>query len=73
MLREAQLANGGQYRGPVGGRIVAEVMIGLLAADPSSYLNRRPRWQPTFGASGGEYQITDFLRFARVDPDSRGQ
>ena len=73
VLREAQLANGGQYLGPVGGRIVAEVMIGLLAADPSSYLNRRPRWQPTLGASGGDYQITDFLRFARVDPDSRGQ
>ena len=73
VLREAQLASGGQYLGPVGGRIVAEVMIGLLAADPSSYLNRRPRWQPTLGASGGDYQITDFLRFARVDPDSRGQ
>jgi hypothetical protein len=73
VLREAQLVNGGEYLGPVGGRIVAEVMIGLLAADPSSYLNRNPRWQPHFGGSGSDYQLTNFLHFAGVDPDSRGQ
>jgi hypothetical protein len=73
VLREAQLANAGQFLGPVGGRIVAEVMLGLLRADPTSYLHQQPRWQPTLGASGGTYAITDFLRFAGVDPDSRGQ
>jgi hypothetical protein len=73
VLREAQLVNAGQYLGPVGGRIVAEVMIGLLRADPVSYLTTNPRWQPTLGATGPDYQITDFLRFAGVDPDSRGQ
>jgi Animal haem peroxidase len=73
VLREAQLVNDGQFLGPVGGRIVAEVMLGLLRADPTSYLNVAPRWQPRFGASGGDYQVADFLRFAGVDPASRGQ
>jgi hypothetical protein len=73
VLREAQLVNGGQYLGPVGGRIVAEVMLGLLLADPTSYLMAQPGWQPHLGGAGSGYQIADFLRFAGVDPDSRGQ
>lgn len=73
VLREAELVNAGQFLGPVGGRIVAEVMLGLLQADPSSYLNQQPRWHPHLGATGGDYQIADFLRFAGVDPESRGQ
>ena len=73
VLREAQLVNGGQFLGPVGGRIVAEVMLGLLRADPGSYLSQQPQWQPTLGSTGGTYAITDFLRYAGVDPDSRGQ
>jgi hypothetical protein len=73
VLREAKLVNGGQFLGPVGGRIVAEVLLGLMLADPTSYLREKPRWTPTLGGSGGDYQIADFLRFAGVDPDSRGQ
>ena len=64
--------NGGQYLGPVGGRIVAEVMIGLLRADPTSYLTQQPHWQPS-RRRRRPYAIADFLRFAGVDPDSRGQ
>jgi len=73
VLREAQLVNGGQFLGPVGGQIVAEAMLNLLLADPTSYLIRQPGWQPHLGAAGPGYQITDFLRFAGVDPASRGQ
>jgi hypothetical protein len=73
VLREAQLVNGGQFLGPVGGRIVAEVMLGLLLADPTSYLSGQPHWQPHLGATGSDYQIADFLRFAGVDPATRGQ
>ena len=73
VLREAQLVNGGQFLGPVGGRIVAEVLLGLLLADPTSYLRRQPQWQPHLGAQGSGYGIADFLRFAGVDPVSRGQ
>ena len=73
VLREAQLVNDGQFLGPVGGRIVAETMLGLLRADPGSYLTQQPGWTPSLGAAGGTYTLADFLRFAGVDPDSRGQ
>lgn len=32
--------------GPVGGRIVAETFIGLLLADPHSFLSQAPHWTP---------------------------
>lgn len=73
VLREAQLIHGGRFLGPVGGRIVAEVLLGLLQSDPASFLNARRRWHPTLGRGAGEYEVADFLRFAGVDPDSRGQ
>ena len=53
MLKEAELIEDGLHLGPVGGRIVAEVIIGLLQSDPDSYLSYDPRWRPTLpGASG---------------------
>lgn len=73
VMREAEVVNAGRFLGPVGGRIVAETMIGLLRAHPDSYLFTRPSFSPMLGARpGAEYEISDFLRFARVDPDSRG-
>lgn len=75
VLKEAELLADGQRLGPVGGRIVAEVFIGLLALDLSSYLSTRPRWRPTLptrsGAVTGDFTMVDFLTFAGVDPDSR--
>ena len=41
---------GGLHLGPVGGRIVAETLIGLLRADPTSYLTVHPRFKPFLGA-----------------------
>ena len=73
VLREAMLVNGGGFLGPVGGRIVAEVLLGLLQADPTSYLSAQPDWQPTLGAGPGTYTMANFLTFAGVDPTSRGQ
>ena len=35
--------------GPVGGRIVGEVLIGLLLGDRDSFLSMEPGWQPLFG------------------------
>ncbi|MBS0374596.1 MAG: heme peroxidase [Proteobacteria bacterium] len=35
--------------GPVGGRIVAEVLVGLVLGDQNSFLNQAPRWQPALG------------------------
>jgi hypothetical protein len=75
VLEEAASAEGGRHLGPVGGRIVAEVVVGLLQLDPTSYLNVRPDWRPTLPsqAGRGQFQLVDLLAFAGVDPTSRGQ
>lgn len=70
VLKEAGVTADGLHLGPVGGRIVAEVLVGLLRADPTSYLALEPGWTPTFG-SGGMFRMVDFLTFAGVDPTSR--
>lgn len=49
ILAEAKVATGGLTLGPVGGRIVAETLIGLLRADPTSYLSVYPRFTPFLG------------------------
>jgi hypothetical protein len=65
VLREAELAaqSGGQL-GPVGARIVAEVCVRLLEADPESLLHR-PRWSPTV-TNGGHFTLREFLEYARM-------
>lgn len=68
LLREADLLHNGRQLGPVGGRIVAETLIGLLQADPASYLSMYPRWEPTIGGVGREFGIGDLLRYAGVVP-----
>jgi hypothetical protein len=47
--------------GPVGGRIVAEVFLGLLSGDSDSMLGLNPNWQPV---SGPDYALKDFVRYA---------
>ena len=67
ILREAEMRHNGEYLGAVGGRIVAEVLIGLLVADPTSYLNAQTEWLPTLpGATAGDFTMVDLLRFAGV-------
>jgi hypothetical protein len=73
VLREAEVMAGGLTLGPVGGRIVAEVLVGLVESDPGSYLVQQPRWTPTLTSAGAGFRMTDFLTFAGVDPASRGQ
>jgi hypothetical protein len=73
VLKEAEVIADGLQLGPVGGRIVAEVFIGLLQTDPGSYLATNPRWQPTLPSRSGTFRTSDFLTFAGVDPRSRGQ
>lgn len=76
ILKEAQVVENGNRLGPVGARIVAELFIGLLQLDPQSYLKTQPNWTPTLPAQGGtaeSFRMIDFLRFAGVDPSSRGQ
>ena len=77
VLREAHLMSGGLHLGPIGGRIVGEVFVGLLQLDRDSYLAAQPDWRPRLprrsGRVTGEFSMVDFLAFARVDPASRGQ
>jgi hypothetical protein len=65
VLREADVMTGGQHLGPVGGRIVAEVIIGLITGDRQSYLRQDPDWTPTYG-TGGSFEATDLLGAAGV-------
>jgi hypothetical protein len=73
VLAEAELLADGLRLGPVGGRIVGEVILGLIEEDPDSYLAREPSWRPTVPTRGPDFRMTDFLTYAGVDPASRGQ
>jgi len=71
ILREAEVQNGGKHLGAVGGRIVAEVFIGLLQGDIKSYINVKPKWKPV--AQGvktpNQFGLADLLRIAGTDVD----
>src|SRR3712207_4305694 len=63
ILKEAELL-GGHRLGPVGGTIVAEVILGLLAFDKASYFTTNPGFNP-----GANYAMGDFLLWAdAIDP-----
>jgi Animal haem peroxidase len=48
--------------GPVGGRIVGEVFVGLMLADSHSYLRQHPHFQPLSGLrNNGKFMIGDLL------------
>ncbi|HEX9336576.1 MAG TPA: hypothetical protein VF892_11850, partial [Pseudonocardiaceae bacterium] len=66
LLKEAQTLGHGRRMGPVGTRIVAETLIGLLDADPSSYRSAYPKWRPTLRNAHGDFGIADLLRVAGV-------
>jgi hypothetical protein len=67
VLREAEVVGKGRRLGPTGGRIVAEVLVGLLKGDPSSFLRQEPAWKPDLpSAEPGRFTMTDLLRFAGV-------
>ena len=46
ILREAAVRAGGHRLGPVGGRIVGEVLVGLLDLDPASVRHAPSDWKP---------------------------
>jgi hypothetical protein len=66
MLREAEKCEQGKRLGPVGGRIVAEVFLGVLEGDRHSYLRADPDWKPFLGKTEGEFYIGDLLKVAGV-------
>lgn len=60
ILAESKIVHDGKKLGPVGSRIVAEVIGGLLAADSTSYIRRG------FVPDGGSYRVQDLLKDAGV-------
>jgi hypothetical protein len=70
VLKEAEIVEKGLHLGPVGGRIVGEVIIGLLQLDRDSYLADNPDWRPSLpqrsGQVTGDFRMVDFLTFAGV-------
>ncbi len=48
VLREADVRRGGNRLGPVGARIVGDVLVGLLDLDPTSVRKAPDDWEPTF-------------------------
>jgi len=61
VLRDSSARHGGDRLGAVGGRIVAEVLHGVILADPESYLALDPAWTPTLPARGSRFGIADIL------------
>ena len=52
--------------GPVGGRIVAETLVGLVMADKgNSYLTVDPNWKPTLlNSTTGTFGVADLVKYA---------
>ena len=52
--------------GALGGRIVAEVFLGMLFGDPDSFLRADPEWVPTIAgaAAEGEFRLRDVVAYA---------
>lgn len=57
----------GEGLGPVGGRIVAETLIGLMELDPKSYLGSNRSWSPDDAGDklgpNGLYSLLDLLTY----------
>jgi len=69
VLKEAEALNNGLQLGPVGGWIVAQTLICLLAGDPFSFPNIDPKWTPAKAGliehqGEGDFEMADLVRFA---------
>jgi hypothetical protein len=66
ILKEAEILGQGETLGPVGGRIVAEVLVGLLQKDVNSYLYLQPTWKPSSPVTPvrGRFTMADLLKYA---------
>ncbi len=57
ILKEAQVLEGGLQMGPVSGRIIGEVFIGLTRADKDFCLTVNRNWKPTLlSAKTGDFK-----------------
>jgi hypothetical protein len=73
VLLEAERQEDGLRLGEVGGRIVAEVLLGLLDADPGAWRRAAPAWRPELPAADpGRFTMADLLTFAAGAEERRG-
>ena len=69
VLCEASAHADGFRLGQTGGRIVAEVINGLLEADPNSYVKADPPWTPELDrADDATFTMADLVRFTLGPP-----
>jgi hypothetical protein len=67
VLLEAERERDGLTLGAVGGRIVAEVLLGLIDNDPKSYRRALTEWSPELPSeTAGQFTMADLLQFAGV-------
>jgi hypothetical protein len=61
VLLEAAARHDGDRLGTVGGRIVGEVLVGIVDRDPGSFRAVDPGWRPTLPAAGEAFGLADVL------------
>ena len=69
ILKEAEVKTMGVTLGPVGARIVAEVLIGLMEGDNTSYISQNPLWKPMLPCfepyrNGKDFKFADLIKLA---------
>jgi len=71
VLYESETLEQGKKLGPVGARIVAEVIIGLIKGDKTSFLNQDPNWIPRDEKNEpkSDFSMADLLKVAGVYED----
>jgi hypothetical protein len=73
VLKEAEILGDGENLGPVGSTIVLETMLGMLAADPFSFLRTDPTWEPVIPPGGDDFGMAELLTYAVPDDGRRLQ
>lgn len=69
VLKESEVQGSGDRLGEVGGRIVGEVLVGLLDHDASSFRASRPDWRPELPAHvAGTFTMADLVNLADALP-----
>jgi len=62
VLKEAEALHAGEQLGPVGGRVVGELPVGIIDSDPESFRSVDREWQPALpGRCAGSFGLADIL------------
>ena len=57
-----EVLHAGEQLGPIGGRLVGEVLLGIIDSDPESFRSVDTAWQPTLpGRREGSFGLADIL------------